>query len=456
MTMEIRAHLACRNYPQIGLSVVYDLQYKQFHMFEGVSSDIWQHLQQGKTVEQIVERIACEYDFALDDRSIHSITNDITDFIATLELRGLLQSHQGDRNRCQTNTDHELAWVDTDLESTAYDRMADSKILYSATWEITQQCNLSCVHCYCPPVTKSMWNPGAFDSVAKQLSAMGAINIEITGGECLAHPDITHFMRSLSDYGFVIGILSNGTLINKTMAKSIASVLPRSVQISLYSNDETVHDAVTGVPGSFRRTISGIRNLVDVGVIARIACSVTTLNYRSVPALYDWCKREGLDVQFAFRIIPSWNKDRSTEQLRCSDIDYVKSLMQDERYNGLISAVRGRKHKPKWNPSKLCQAGFRNICIASNGDVYPCNTLRYKVGNVFDSSLQSIWNESKQLEHWRNISISDYDECSRCEAQWICKPCPASHYTETGRLDCVDQHTCELGWFNHMLLKGCK
>ena len=228
---------------------------------------------------------------------------------------------------------------------------------------------------------------------------------------------------------------------------------PILAQISLYANDAAIHDTFTGVRGSYERTLRGIENLRNVNINPKIACSVTKINIHAIDALRTWADDEGLDIGFSFKLAPTWNPEKNLCGIRCEQQDMLR-YMADPRFNKLFQAIEENRNCIIWDDNKLCQAGFRSICLSANGDVFPCNSLRVKLGNIIDNNLISIWDHSENLTRWRDVVIGDYPKCESCEARRLCGPCPAGHYTETGRLDAIDSTTCDNGKANHQIARS--
>mgnify|MGYP002347535016 FL=1 len=374
-----------------------------------------------------------------------SILSDVNEFISELRKNSILDSVGIDRRLA--NLGESIAVVD---EARILDIMANALIPYSITWELTNSCNLRCLHCYCPVGANDCWSISQIENTLNHLKSMGTIDIQITGGECMSHPHFDEFLKLSSSGGFILGILTNGTLIDSHRAELIASVMPRSVQVSLYALDKAVHDSFTRVKGSYEKTLLGIEYLKSVGINPIIACSVTRCNIDVIDDLRNWADSEGLEVKFNFKLISSWNPERKPFSLKCQQEDVIKYL-GDERFNRAFKAVAKDKNRVPWKADKLCQAGFRSLCLSATGDVFPCNTLRLKLGNILDSDLIKIWDSSDQLFRWREISIQEYPKCASCDARRICGPCPAEYFTKTGRIDAIDSDTCINGKLNYQI-----
>jgi MoaA/NifB/PqqE/SkfB family radical SAM enzyme len=133
-------------------------------------------------------------------------------------------------------------------------------------------CNLKCKHCYlgCSPSNKSR-NFLNLDKIRKTIDAVkqeGFEEIYLTGGEPLLHRDINNIIKYCINFSNVI-ILTNATLINDKKARflrqiEVASDFEIIFRVSLDHYKEIKNDEIRG-KGTFRKTLSGINNLVNNG-----------------------------------------------------------------------------------------------------------------------------------------------------------------------------------------------
>ena len=139
-------------------------------------------------------------------------------------------------------------------------------------FEMTNQCNLSCLHCgsSCTGKNHTYLEYDLIERVMKSVADRydsRNIMICITGGEPMLHPDIYETVKLAHDYGFSVGMTSNGTLINDDGAKALAYASLDTIAVSLDGIEET-HDAFRQSPGSFKRAMNGVHALRSAGIEA--------------------------------------------------------------------------------------------------------------------------------------------------------------------------------------------
>jgi len=136
-------------------------------------------------------------------------------------------------------------------------------------------CNLKCRHCYlnCSQTNKTR-NILSLDKIKTTLESVKnektqeLQEIYLYGGEPFLHRDINNIIRQCLKYTNVT-MVTNGTLINDKKAKFLRQIeqdhdYELIFRISLDHYTEALNDEVRG-RGSFRKTMSGVENLVNYG-----------------------------------------------------------------------------------------------------------------------------------------------------------------------------------------------
>lgn len=85
-----------------------------------------------------------------------------------------------------------------------------------------------------------------------------------------------------------IKLKTNAVLIREAQAARLRDLGVESIQVSIYSHRPEVHDAITKVPGSLRRSINAIRFLKSQGLKVIIANVLMTENCRTITASGGW------------------------------------------------------------------------------------------------------------------------------------------------------------------------
>src|SRR5208282_964449 len=134
-------------------------------------------------------------------------------------------------------------------------------IALAAHMDITWRCNEKCVHCYLDHGDKGEMTTDEVKDILRQLADAGTFFLSISGGEPLMRRDCFEILEFARALRFNVKLKTNAVMIGPEEAARIRKLGIEQVQISLYSHRPEVHDAITKLPGSLRRTTEAIRHL---------------------------------------------------------------------------------------------------------------------------------------------------------------------------------------------------
>lgn len=149
---------------------------------------------------------------------------------------------------------------------------------------LTYACNQRCVFCFTPgELRRSGTIP--FARLAREIRAArrrGHTELSLLGGEPTAHPDIEKIVALARDLGFArVFTFSNGQrYADPAFAARMKEAGLFGSYLSIHGHTPALHDAVTGVPGSFRKAVAGVKNLLAAGVYPVLICVVQRRNAR--------------------------------------------------------------------------------------------------------------------------------------------------------------------------------
>ena len=142
-------------------------------------------------------------------------------------------------------------------------------------------CNIDCKFCF----YRGMKPKDIKEDIYKQIELAkeyGITDFDISGGEPTILPYWFDLLGYLVRKEFrKIAVITNGYKLSNIefFQKSIDHGL-NEVLFSLHAPDETMHDNLTGVKGSFKKVMKGIENALELGILLRINTVVTNDNYK--------------------------------------------------------------------------------------------------------------------------------------------------------------------------------
>lgn len=331
--------------------------------------------------------------------------------------------------------------------------------LYGMQIEITPQCNLKCVHCYMPlkPEQQPVTTPEILD-VLDQLKDMGTLDVSFTGGEPMLNPDLPRLLQRARENDFSIGLLTNAALLTDELLAVFKEVNMALIQISLYSMDARVHDRITCVNGSWEKTKRSIERLIENNIRVQVNCPIMKENLASFHDVLEWAEKKRIKVNNDFLIMA--RTDFSTDNLkhRIDDLEKVSEAIEhiikyDNNYRAMIEspAVEMPPRKPE---NAICGVGTNMMCLAANGDYYPCSGYKMILGNCREQSVRAVWETSQAIRELRGITNAYYPECLVCQSRNYCSLCLARIYNENnGKLRPIPAGFCNAAHLNRTLVE---
>ena len=75
-------------------------------------------------------------------------------------------------------------------------------------------------------------------------------------------------------------------------------------------------------------------------------------------------------------------------------------------------------------PTAGCPVGHNLICIAPNGDIFPCAALmaeQFRLGNILTDNFSELWKNNWLLKNLRSIKKLVEGKCSACKRLDFCR-----------------------------------
>lgn len=260
-----------------------------------------------------------------------------------------------------------------------------------------------------------------FDSVLSQCRSMNVLNITISGGEPLLNPNLKRFLLECCRYNFSVNLLSNLTLLSDDLIELIASHPLISIQTSLYSMDERVHDYITRKKGSFRQTLHSIELLHARNIPIQINCPVMKHNKSNYKDVLEFAKSMNIEADYDYSLYGSYDLTSSNLSCRLS-AEEIEIIEKTKVLN--ISELESIKNKQTDSTTPICPVCKSSLCVSNNGDVYPCEGWQnLKLGNIEKQSLQEIWDDNPIVLRLRNLQYKDFPKCNSCSQKQFCSIC---------------------------------
>ncbi len=309
--------------------------------------------------------------------------------------------------------------------------------------DVTYRCNERCVHCYLDHDDHGEMTTAEIRGVLDQLAAAGVFFLTLSGGEVLMRMDFFPILEYARLLMFCVKIKTNAFMIRESQADRIRDLGVQSVQVSIYSHRPEVHDAITKLPGSLKRSIAGIRLLQARGLKVIIANVLMRQNYSDYAGVKALAQELGVEYTIDPTVTPRMDGDRGIVALGIGGDD----LRQVFRNPDLVGNVEEFCAPPSAvNDEALdelpCSASHTFCYISPYGDVFPCVQFPLPTGNVRQQRFLEIWRHSPQMNEVRSIRPRNLPVCSTCSHVGTCTRCPGLAYME-GNMRGPSSQDCE-------------
>lgn len=324
---------------------------------------------------------------------------------------------------------------------------------FHSLWiSVTNHCNLRCIHCHLSsgsPLENELTTE-EICRLIQEAAELGVRRLVITGGEPLFRKDILRILEYGSQNIEDMTLLTNGILITEEMAQKLKEV-KMVIQVSLDGARQETHDFIRG-EGSYKKTISGLMNLVKVGVQPCISMTLLKKNVNEIPEMANLAKK--LEIKsLHFPVLQIKGRAKENEALIALGNEELVSTMMKifelSKSGDLQIGVEKnfRKKIERMQRADFCEAGCSSVSVAADGKVYPCNGLHendFYAGTIRKQPLEDIWKESEVFKRFRSFSLVDIPECRTCEIRFFCGcGCHVDRYFACGKLD-IPTPMCEV------------
>lgn len=324
-------------------------------------------------------------------------------------------------------------------------------------WEMTQACNLACVHCRASACTEPHPEELSLEEGKELIDGIAQVATPIlimTGGEPLLRRDFFDLARYAKNAGLRAVLATNGVLITPEIAREVAQVgIPR-VSISLDGPTAEDHDSFRKVVGAFEGSLAGIEKLRSVGVPVQINTTLTRRNRHQLAHIMKLAEELGAEAFHVFLLVPTGRaKDMAGEEMgpeeyeesllefyrltRESNLEtkatcapqYYRILRQEAKKEGIEVSEQTFGLNAR---TRGCLGGLSFVFVSHRGELQPCGYFDVQAGNIREKPFSVLWEEAPLFKDLRAFSLLE-GKCGKCDYLRFCGGCRARAYENTGR-----------------------
>lgn len=259
-------------------------------------------------------------------------------------------------------------------------------------------CNLRCEHCFATALRqpgRRRMTSADYARVARECMRLGAVNFSFQGGEPLLSEHLGDIIAACQPARNVISVTTNGTLLNADRIAELKRWGVDILTISLDSANPQEHDRFRGIPGTFEKTMTGLRLALQAGLRVTLGTVVThqTLRSEGIAELIRLARTLRVLLYFIFPV-PAGNWAHNQEMfLTNDDMAYIDALTRQSPYLRTDFQANLGKYG--------CGAAKEILYLTPYGDVLTCPFLHISPGNIFEEPIAVIRERALQNPYFK-------------------------------------------------------
>jgi radical SAM protein len=323
-------------------------------------------------------------------------------------------------------------------------------------WEVTQACDLACVHCRAS--AQSERNPQELTTdqgrrLLDEIRSFGEPLMVFTGGDPLKRPDLYELIRHSVKIGLRTNVTPSATpLLTAEAIDRFKEAGIARMAISLDGPDAATHDDFRGIPGTFDSAMFALRYARDIGLDTQFQTTVTRRNMNRLPEMAEIAREVRTKMWSLFFLIVT-GRAAENDDLLAPEYEQVFSFMYDlsktapfglktteamhyRRYVAQrmkaegVSTHNEAAKAVAWRTAGVSDGkGF--VFVSHTGEIFPSGFLPITGGNVLKDSLTDVYRNSELFRKLRDTSQRG-GKCGICEYQKICGGSRSRAYALTG------------------------
>lgn len=337
------------------------------------------------------------------------------------------------------------------------ERLGKKRYPISGLFELTDRCNLSCVHCYinqavnCNKAKSVELSTDQVKNILKQAADAGVLFITFTGGEVFVRHDFLEIFKYARSLGMLTTIFTNGTLITPEIADTLKEYATSLVEITLYGATAETYEKITGIKGSHNRCIKGIELLLEREIPLKLKTILLRPNIHELPLMRAYAKERNLPIRYDGLLWPRVDSHLSPVEYQLSAQELVEVDMQDpERIREWHRVSDQFSGTIRSEYVFSCGAGLRSFHINSQGKMSVCTMVREP---AYDLKEMTFIKAFEKLGDLRNLKRTQNNKCRTCTLGALCGQCPGWSQAVHGDLETPVDFLCEVAHLRANLVK---
>jgi MoaA/NifB/PqqE/SkfB family radical SAM enzyme len=284
--------------------------------------------------------------------------------------------------------------------SRAFFTTLESKLLRTppapttVVFSMTKACRYHCPHCYQRFDTGADLPEAELFRVARRLQDMGVALFDIEGGEPFCRFDRLLGLVQALDSRSEIWVNTSGDGATADRLRQLRDAGVFGLMVSIHSPDPALHDAFTGVAGSFRLACECLETARAHGLACAVNSVLSEAELRSgqLPTLMDLARDLGCVYVQLIHPKPAggWLCQSEGMQRDAAVIDQVRA----EHCRSNSRAAQAFEEAP--GVLGCTAGGIDRFYVNAHGELQPCEFLNLSFGNLVTEDFDTVFGRMRE------------------------------------------------------------
>jgi radical SAM protein len=332
---------------------------------------------------------------------------------------------------------------------------------FIAIWEVTQACDLACVHCRAsaqPNRHPMELSTAEGKQLIDQIAAWRVPVFVLTGGDPIKRPDLFELISHARSAGVRVSLTPSATpLLTREVIVRLKEAGLARLAVSLDGAIAETHDGFRGMTGSYARTLDAVRWASEIGLPVQINTTFSRRNIAEIDAIVALMERLNITLWSVFFLVPT-GRGKLDDLLNADEFEQVFAKIYElsktatfdiktteaQHYRRFVLQQKVAERKTGAAPDAMQKVedaigraprglndGKGFVFVSHTGDVFPSGFLPLAAGNIRQKPLDVIYRESALFKNLRDTSKLE-GKCGACEFKEICGGSRARAYALTG------------------------
>jgi radical SAM protein with 4Fe4S-binding SPASM domain len=312
--------------------------------------------------------------------------------------------------------------------------------------DLTYFCNLKCQHCFiAQEKDKKELAFGEVISIINKIHKAGCLWLAFSGGEVFLRNDFLDIYTYARKKGFLVTILTNGTLITENVADYLAKLSPFCIDITLNGITEKVCEEVTQVKGSFAQVMRAIKLLKERNLPLTLKSNGMKINRDEILRIKQFSEELLGKNRFRCDLVLYAGMDGSKKpcKLRLTSDEILNIQHAD---SDMLSLCREQflhqKENTRLKQGFLFPCGVSSFHIDPYGNMRLCSFIKEPCADMRKDAFPESF--MRLYDYFQGLKANVATTCRECNIQYLCRQCPGRALAENGDMERPVEFFCGL------------